>query len=299
MISHPEVVIDSHQHVFWHGRDENGLVQDMEEHGITKAWLLGWEIAPEEFVPGHNQWLNPRNRRDDGTNRGIVLDDLLRARDRYPDRFEIGYCPHPLSKEPGEALRHAVRMYDVKVCGEWKFRVLIDDPRCIELFRAAGECGLPVVLHLDVPWLPDANGIPAYRSVWYGGRHDNLRNVLAACPNTRFIGHAAGFWRGISADHETDPAMLPPGPVKAPGPVQRLLEEFPNLFADLSAGSGLNALRRDPLHARQFLERYADRLLFGRDIYGSELQDFLRTLTLSSETSRRIFSDNAKQLISC
>ena len=42
----PTRIIDSHQHVFWHNRDDKGLVQDMDEHGIETAWLLTWEIPP-------------------------------------------------------------------------------------------------------------------------------------------------------------------------------------------------------------------------------------------------------------
>lgn len=296
MTPFPFSIIDSHQHVFWHGRDDTGLVRDMDEHGISKAWLLTWEIAPDEFVPGHNQWLNPCHRRSDGSNRGILLEDLLRARDRYPDRFSIGYCPHPLSREPAEALRHTVEMYDVKICGEWKFRILLNDPRSIELFRAAGECRIPVVLHMDPPWLPDETGKPVYRPNWYGGRHENLRDVLSACPDTIFIGHAAGFWRGISSDHDQDSSAYPSGPVTRPGPVQDLLDSFPNLFADLSAGSGLGALRRDPGHARQFLTTYADRLLFGRDSYGSELLDFLKTVDLPEASFQKILFQNARKL---
>ena len=34
------MIIDSHQHVFWHGRDDAGLVADMDQHGIDLAWLL-------------------------------------------------------------------------------------------------------------------------------------------------------------------------------------------------------------------------------------------------------------------
>ena len=36
-------LIDSHQHVFWHGRDDVGLVADMDAHNIEQAWLLTWD----------------------------------------------------------------------------------------------------------------------------------------------------------------------------------------------------------------------------------------------------------------
>ncbi|MEZ5278121.1 MAG: amidohydrolase family protein, partial [Opitutaceae bacterium] len=70
-----------------------------------------------------------------------------------------------------------------------------------------------------------------------------------------------------------------------------------NLYADLSAGSGLNALKRDPAHAAGFLNRFADRLLFGRDYYGGDLMDFLKTLDLTPETRVKIFRENAEKLV--
>src|SRR5206468_2649605 len=53
------------------------------------------------------------------------------------------------------AVRGGVRIHGACVCGEWKFRLPFDDPRCLEVFRKAGQLGCPVVLHLDVPYLPD------------------------------------------------------------------------------------------------------------------------------------------------
>ena len=290
-------IIDSHQHVFWHGRNDRELIADIDAAGIDLSWLLTWDIAPWEYVPGHNEWLNPLNRRADGTVAGVTLADVLLARDRYPQRFIAGYCPHPMSYEPCAALRTAVKMYQVKVCGEWKYRMPFDDPRCIELFRTAGELGLPIVLHLDYAWLPESKGRPTYRPYWYGGNHDNLERALQACPQTRFIGHAAGFWRGISADFDTNPEMYPKSPVTGPGVIQRLFDRYENLSADLSAGSGLGALRRSPEFSRKFLCDYSKRLLFGRDCYGTELLDALTAMDLPPAVSAAILGGNAQRLI--
>jgi hypothetical protein len=62
-----------------------------------------------------------------------------------------------------------------------------------------------------------------------------------------------------------------------------LFERHENFFADLSAGSALNALKRDPEYARSFLIQFADRLLFGRDYYGGDPLDFLAGLELPTE----------------
>ena len=94
-----------------------------------------------------------------------------------------------------------------------------------------------------------------------------------------------------------DPATYPRGPIKAGGQVQRLLDTYPNLWADLSAGSGLGALQRDIGHAQEFLARYANRLLFGRDQHGQALQLFLQELELPIEMANKIFYQNALRLV--
>ncbi|HRJ72782.1 MAG TPA: hypothetical protein PLS03_11195 [Terrimicrobiaceae bacterium] len=174
-------IIDTHQHVFWHGRDDAGLVRDMDDHGIDVAWLLTWEIPrypasadSARFTPV----LNPARARDDGTHPGIVLGDLLMARNRFPGRFVLGYCPDPALPNAPELFEAACAMHGVQVCGEWKFRQLIDDPRSLELFRAAGRCRAPVVLHLDVPYRPQRGG--RYQADWYGGTIENLERALIA-----------------------------------------------------------------------------------------------------------------------
>ena len=293
----PARIIDTHQHVFWWNRDDAGLIADMDDHRIEYAWLLTWEIAPDEHAPHYTKALNPTRVRADGTLEGIPLEDLLVAKNHYPDRFVLGFCPHPLRGDAADRLKAAAGMYDVKVCGEWKFRVPFDDPRCIRLFRQAGELGLPVVLHLDVPFLPDENGKPAYYDLWYGGTVDNLERALVACPETTFIGHAPGFWREISADADTAHDVYPKGPVQAPGRIHRLLEKYDNLSADLSAGSARFALERDPDHAKKFLKDFSKKLLFARDYYGQELHDFLSTLNLDAETVADIYWRNAEKLV--
>ena len=291
-------IIDSHQHVFWHWRNDADLVADMDAGGIDVAWLLTWEITPAEEEPQWVRILNPAHVRRDGSHPGVPLSDLLLASSRYPRRFMLGYCPHPAVGDAPALFESAYHIHRVRICGEWKFRMAFDDPRCIALFRKAGELKCPVVLHLDVPFLPDpATGQPVAQHMWFGGTVDHLERALAMCPETNFIGHAPGFWRFISGDAETNPQPYPDGPVTPGGKVPRLLETYPNLYADLSAGSGLRALRRDPVHGREFAMRFADRLLFGRDYYGSELLDFLLTLNLPKDAAEKIFFRNAQRLV--
>jgi predicted TIM-barrel fold metal-dependent hydrolase len=293
----PARIIDAHQHPSWHNRNGAGLVQNLNEHGIQRAWLLTWEIPPGEHNPAYDPAMNPVHARSDGTSPGIPLADVVALAAAAPDRFIPGYCPNPTWPNAPELLRAAARMHGVRVCGEWKFRVLVNDPRCLELFRAAGALGMPVVLHFDVPYLAGPDKKPAYQPLWYGGTVEHLEAALRACPGTNFLGHAPGFWREISADADTDPAPYPKGPVTGPGRLYRLFDTYPNLFGDLSANSGRTALARDPAHGWKFVLRYADRLLFGRDGYDGDLHQFLQSLDLPEEVTSKLYFANAERLL--
>jgi predicted TIM-barrel fold metal-dependent hydrolase len=291
------VIVDSHIHVYYNGLGPEAVVAEMDAFGIAVAWLLTWYLPPGEDVPETHGAFNPRNMRADGTHAGLTLSDVLEVRNAHPGRFIAGYCPCPAEGSAPELFEAAYYMHRVRVCGEWSYRMLLDDPRSLELFRRAGALGCPVVLHLDVPYLPAGAGRRVYQKYWYGGMPGPLERALQECPETIFIGHAPGFWRYISADAEQEPEKYPRGRVIPGGQVQRLLDTYPNLYADLSAGSGLGALRRDREHARDFLLRYADRLLFGRDAHGQELQLFLQSMELPDEVARQIFAENALRLV--
>ena len=294
----PAKFVDSHQHVRWHQRDEHGLIADMDAHGIAYAWLLTWQLSHIDQAPEYNFCLNPELFNPDGTHPGIPLSELLETKVQYPARFVVGFCPHPTWAQAPAILEAAYNMHGVRVCGEWKFRVPFDDPRCLAIFQKAGQLKMPVVLHLDVPTLPDPKtGAPVFQPLWYGGTVANLENALKACPDTIFIGHAPGFWREISGDADTSSSPYPEGPVTPDGRLYRLFDTYANLYADMSAGSGRQALSRDSEHAVKFITRYADRLLFGRDYYEQELHDFLQTLPLSAEVIEKIYWQNAERLV--
>lgn len=293
----PARIVDTHQHVCWHGRDARGLVADLDAHDIAHAWLLTWLVGPREDQPEYHAMLNPALHGPGDIHPGITLADILAAVAAFPGRFVPGFCPHPEWQRAPQLLEAAHAMHGVRVCGEWKFRMLIDDPRCLEIFRVAGRLRMPVVLHLDVPYLAAADGSRTFQPKWFGGTIDNLERALWECPDTIFIGHAPGFWREISGDAATDPSIYPEGPIKPGGRLHRLFDTHANLRADLSAGSALTALRRDPGNAAEFITRFSDRLLFGRDYYGDDLHRFLQSLPLTPEVVEKIYWRNAEHLV--
>ncbi|HIE18920.1 TPA: amidohydrolase, partial [Candidatus Bathyarchaeota archaeon] len=84
--------------------------------------------------------------------------------------------------------------------------------------------------------------------------------------------------------------------------VDYLLKRYGNLYADLSADSGFNALARDTEYAKEFLERNSGKLLFGTDLlYESQeirIIKFLEDINLSRKVYEHILHRNAEKLIS-
>ncbi len=114
-------------------------------------------------------------------------------------------------------------------------------------------------------------------------------------PGIRFVGHGPMFWQGISA--VLDPTVrYPRGRVVPGGIVHHFLEHYDHFYADLSGGSGYNALARDLPHAKEFLERFKHKLLFGTDNVNADFEGLLHSLKLSSDAERRIMGANAETL---
>ena len=100
--------------------------------------------------------------------------------------------------------------------------------------------------------------------------------------------------------------LYPKGPVTPGGLTDRYLRDYPNMYGDLSAGSGLNALTRDEDFTRDFLKRHQDKLLYGSDCndvdgggakcQGAQTIAALRRLAASKSIERKLLHGNAKKL---
>ena len=93
--------------------------------------------------------------------------------------------------------------------------------------------------------------------------------------------------------------------IKPGGVTDKLLGDYPNLFGDMSANSGQNALSRDEDHARGFLRRHSSKLMFGSDCTdalgrgpgctGAGTIALIRKLT-SEDVACRLLFENAKRV---
>ena len=173
------------------------------------------------------------------------------------------------------------------------------DPRVMNLFRQFEQAGLPVIFDDTVRvnyryGLVDDPGLP------------QLEYVLRSFPKLILLGHGPAFWSEIGAlDKVDDRGGYPKYPVRTEGAVPGLFRRYPNLWGDLSAGSGYNALARDRDYAVKFLNEFQDRLCFGTDLCYFEqklpLAGFLLELknegALSEETFEKIARGNARRLL--
>jgi len=155
----------------------------------------------------------------------------------------------PAESRTEDLLRGNLRRGAIGI-GEMKYKVAVDSPEMHRVYKLADELRVPVLVHFE------------YET--YNTGLERFAAVLRAYPRVNFIGHAQTWWGNISSD--LNPLDLyPKGGVKPGGLTDRLLADHANMFGDLSAGSGLNAITRDPEFARGFVARHRRKLIWGSD----------------------------------
>ncbi len=273
--------VDVHVHITqeWNQRGEltaRSLIRWMDQKEIEQAWVLPL-ISPEA-------WFYP-----------ITTEFVLEQTKPFRDRL-IPFCIIDPRTNVFGGKNHFLDLLNrykdagARGFGEHKWGGAIDDPRNIELIQACGEVGLPVLFHLDNIRNTDQPGLPG------------LERLLQAAPEAKLIGHGPGWWASISAAAtQKDLGGYPKGEVLPGGALDRLLGKYPNLYADLSAGSGHNAIKRDLKFGTEFLIRNADQVLFGTD-YLAEKQtvnqfDLFAEMDLPANVQDKILRGNAKSMM--
>lgn len=192
-------------------------------------------------------------------------------------------------------------------------RVAVDDPRLDALWEKAGELGVPVLIHSGEPeplfepmdrfnerWLElkvhPERGRPPTRYPRFEEVMAEQRRMFRRHPHTTFIAaHLA--WRG------NDLAAL-----------GAMLDSLPNVMTEVAAVA--HELARQPRTAREWMIRYQDRVMLGKDTfnpaeYGAyfrifetadEYFDWIRPyaggwklygLDLPDDVLRKLYSENA------
>jgi len=237
--------------------------------------------------------VNPECQSDHQSNH-----EILAIAARYPRRF-VPFCnvdPRVIGNSPESDLGQVLRYYRRRGCkgiGEICANLPFSDPLVQNLFKHAELTGLPVTFHVA----PHLGGI-------YGLQDDSglpqLERSLQRFAKLKFLGHSQAFWAEMGPlETPADRYGYPRYRLKGEGVLPRLFRRYPNLLGDLSAGSGHNALARDPEYAVRFLTEFQDRLFFGTDICApatpTPLVDFLLKLRAGGKISEKVFQKVAYQ----
>lgn len=306
-------VIDMHSHPYAQAAEDIELwIKNMDRFGIEKTIVLTYATGSE-------------------------FDSLYQVYSAYGDRFDV-WCGFDYSgyDKPGwskKAVKELERCHKVgaKGIGELGDKGLgliyshptpaygmhIDDPRMQPLLEKCGELNMPINIHVAEPiWMYEPmdatndglmNGFKWRVDQSQEGilLHEELiqtlENAVRDNPGTTFIAcHFANTSYDLSI-------------------VGNLLDQYPNLYADISARFGETA--PIPRYMKKFYEKYQDRLLFGTDmgydeamyevvfrILETEDEHFyqkenfnyhwpLHGFGLSDSVLKKIYTENAKKIL--
>ena len=306
-------VIDLHSHDYPESDSEvDAWVKTMDETGIEKTMILTYST-------------------------GARFDSIVKKYAGYKDRFDI-WCGFDYTgyDKPGwqqHAIAELERCHKVgaigvgelgdKGLGEFYSKpttgwgLHIDDPRMKPLLEKCAELHMPVSIHVaEDAWMylndDSTNDGLMNAATWKVDmtkkgilNHDELIATLEHAvrdnPKTTFIAcHLANTCSDLSV-------------------LARLFDTYPNLYADIAARYA--EIAPIPRYAHDFMEKYADRLVYGTDMGTSEKMyritfRILETadehfyehdhfsyhwplygLALSDATLKKIYSDNAKKIL--
>lgn len=160
-------------------------------------------------------------------------------------------------------------------------RVAIDDPRLDAIWEQCGKLKIPVLIHAADPkqfWqAADYNNERWLELITHPGRKRGSTNpapweqiieeqhrMFRKHPGTTFINAHFGWYA-------SDLAHL-----------SGLMDEIPNMYVEF--GAVIAELGRQPRMARQFFEKYQDRILFGKDSWQpEEYTTYFRVLETTDE----------------
>lgn len=249
-------VIDVHSHPYAATQSEIELwIKNMDEAGISKTIILTYAHGSE-------------------------FDSIVNVYSKYPDKFEL-WCGIDFTgyDKPGygpAAVEELVRCFNkgAKGVGELGDKGMgllygkppapgmhIDDPRMKPVLEKCAELGLPINIHIGEPqWFYEKmdstnDGLINAYSWRLDNKKDilNLDEVLKTLENAVKDNPKTIFIACHLANQNTDLSKL-----------GRLLDLYPNLYADFAARYSENA--PVPRYTKAFFEKYQDRLLYGTDM---------------------------------
>ena len=265
-------ILDIHQHTDYSGRPDAVMLKHQETMGVAKTILLpaGKWYQLEAGASGNDRvW------------------EIVR---QFPDRYLCFANEVPSEPEARQVIEKYLKL-GARGIGEQKFFMDVTGKEMALLCDIAQDYSVPILLH--------------FQHERYNVKFDQFYRVLERYPKVNFIGHAQTWWANIDLKHE-QPVLYPKWKVTAGGWTDRYLRDYPNMFGDLSAGSGLNAFQRDEAQAGEFIERHQDKLLYGSDcsdhvgtgLKCSGSQQIAEMKKLASPAiQKKLFWDNAARIV--
>ncbi len=265
-------VIDAHNHLGqafggeWDRKPLSELLGLLDEAGVEHYVDLdgGWG---EEILHQHLDIFKAKAPERFSVFGGVDWSRWAELGDGFPN-WAAGRLR--AQKERGAHGLKVWKSFGLHVRDQQGCRVNVDDGRLDPIWQAAGELGMPVVIHVADPvaffdpidecnerweelgnhpdWAFTSPPFPPFLHIL-----DGLFHLIKRHPNTTFIGAHVGCY------------------AENLGWVAEMLDACPNYYVDISARLG--ELGRQPYTARKFLMEYQDRILFGSDM-GPEPQEY-------------------------
>jgi predicted TIM-barrel fold metal-dependent hydrolase len=262
---------------------ERWIVEHQRHHGASVSMLLPIDSAAgTEQLPNMTHRLLPK----------FVLGQrsAMDLAAKYPGQFRFFTTADARDRDSSKYLEKHLRAGAIGI-GEVKLPLECDSPLMSRIYDVARAWRVPVLIHFQHGLF--ATGI------------ERFHRVAARYPSVIFIGHAQTWWGNIGHLNRQE-TMYPEGRIAAAGITDRLLADFANIYADLSAYSGFHAIARNPDDGRQLLARHQNKLLFGSDCYhlglegescwGGRTLQLIRMLAPSADVVRKIVHDNALRI---
>lgn len=283
-LSNDEPVIDIHQHLHYVGRSDQQMLDHQLAMGVSHTVLL-----PAGSLAYNASTLYGKAN---GLKAGAWGNNACYEFAQKHKNYFFGVCEVPDLPGATKEMEKYLKLGAV-IIGELKFAIACDSPEMQAIYQLAEAYDVPVLMH----W--------RYKMFNYG--YDRFYKMLEKYPRVKFIGHSQTFWANISGNYTDWSNLYPKGEVLPGGLTVEYLRKYPNLYGDLSAGSGLFALQRDEGFTKEFMSEFQDKLLFGSDCheqankekicYGKGIIAVTRKLISEKEVRRKILYKNAKRLL--
>ena len=279
-----EPIIDIHQHLGYSGRTDDAFLAHQRTMGATTTILLpsGRPVNTPSTHQGASNGLDAQARGNESCRQFAK---------EHSSAFRFGTNEVPDIDGATAEIERYLKLGAV-IIAEQKFGVECDSPEMQKIYQLAQAHHVPVLMHWQ------------FKMYNYG--FDRFHRMLEKYSRVNFIGHAQTWWANVDKNYSDQTVLYPKGPITPGGLTDRYLSDYPNMYGDLSAGSGLNALTRDEDFTRDFLTRHQDKLLYGSDCsdaagqgstcIGAQTIAVIRRSSASRAIERKLLHGNAKTL---